>query len=318
MSKDNELEKVGVIEGDDQIVQATHGSPDHPLKIGDNEIPCFVLENEKRVLVLGGMLQALDMSQGTADKRAEGNRLTKFINTKAIRGYVDEDLENAITNPIRFRTITGADAYGYEATILADICDVVLEARKEGALHFQQEHIAEKCEVLVRGFARVGIIALVDEATGYQDYRARQALEKILEKFLQDELARWAKRFPDEFYKELFRLRSWDYKPGSVKRPSIVGTLTNDIVYSRIAPGVIDELKRRTPRDDQGRAKVHFHRWLTEDVGHPKLQEHLSAVIALMKASADWRAFQRLLNRALPKFEGSLELALYDKDGLPI
>ena len=66
------------------------------------------------------------------------------------------------------------------------------------------------------------------------------------------------------------------------------------------------------------RAKVHFHRWLTKDIGHPKLQEHLSAVIVLMKASADWRTFTRLLNQALPKFEGNLELELYDKDGLPL
>jgi hypothetical protein len=318
MSEKGNLQKAETPDNNNLIFQATHGSPDHPLKIGDSEIPCYVLEDDKRVLVLGGMLQALDMSQGTADKRGEGNRLTKFINTKAIREFIDEVSAKAISNPILFRTTTGSDAYGYEATILADICDAVLEARKNGKLHYQQEHIAEKCEMLVRGFARVGIIALVDEATGFQDYRARQALEKILEKFLLDELAKWAKRFPDDFYKELFRLRGWEYKLGSVKRPSVVGTLTNDIVYSRIAPGILDELKIRTPRDDQGRAKVHYHRWLTEDIGHPKLQEHLSAVIALMKASADWRTFTRLLNRALPKFESNLELELYDKDGLSI
>lgn len=302
---------------DDYVLEAIHGSADHPLKIGSLEIPCYVLEDGKRVLVQNGMLTALDMAQGTAG-RGEGNRLVKFMNTKAMLGFANDDLRANILNPIHFKTPTGQETVGYEATILADICDAVLEARKADQLNYQQVHIAEQCEILMRGFARVGIIALVDEATGYQDYRDRQALEKILERFLQDELAKWAKRFPDTFYKELFRLRGWEYKPESVKRPKLVGQLTNDLIYSRLAPGVLDELKRRTPRDDHGRAKVHYHRWLTDDLGVPRLQEHLSAVIALMKASQDWRTFTRLINRALPKWEGNYELEMYDKDGLPI
>jgi P63C domain len=317
MSNEDNMNKIVKKAGDDYLLEAIHGSADHPLKIGNLEIPCYVLEDGKRVLVQNGMLTALDMAQGTAG-RGEGNRLVKFMNTKAMLGFASDQLRASILNPIRFKTPAGQETVGYEATILADICDAVLEARKAEKLNYQQVHIADQCEILMRGFARVGIIALVDEATGYQDYRDRQALERILERFLQDELAKWAKRFPDTFYKELFRLRGWDYKPDSVKRPKLVGTLTNDLIYSRLAPGVLDELKRRTPRDDQGRAKVHYHRWLTDDLGVPRLQEHLSAVIALMRASQDWRTFMRMMNRALPKWEGNYELELYDKDGLPI
>ena len=299
------------------LPQATHGSSDHPLKIGGLEIPCYVLEDGRRILVQNGMITALGMKQGTAG-RGEGNRLVKFINTKGVSEFASDELRSAILNPIRFRSPNGAELEGYNATILADLCDSVLEARKLDKLNYQQMHIADQCEILVRGFARVGIIALVDEATGYQDFRARQALEKILEKFLTDELSKWAKRFPDMFYKELFRLRGWNYDPDSVKRPGVVGTLTNDIVYGRLAPGVLEELKKRTPVDEKGRKKVRYHQWLTEDIGHPKLQEHLSAVIALMKASPDWKTFTRLLNRGLPKYEGNYELDLFDENGLPL
>lgn len=297
------------------IPQATHGSSDHPLKIGNLEIPCYVLEDGRRILVQNGMITALGMKQGTAG-RGEGNRLVKFMNTKGVSEFVNDDLRSAILNPIKFKSPNDTELEGYNATILADLCDSVLEARKLDKLNYQQHHIADQCEILVRGFARVGIIALVDEATGYQDFRARQALEKILEKFLTDELSKWAKRFPDAFYKELFRLRGWNYNPDSVKRPGVVGTLTNDIVYGRLAPGVLEELKKKSPI--KGGTKIHYHRWLTEDIGHPKLQEHLSAVIALMKASPDWKTFTRLLNRALPKFEGNLELDLFDENGLPL
>jgi hypothetical protein len=205
-------------------------------------------------------------------------------------------------NPIKFRTPNGNVAYGYEATILADICDAVLQARAEGKLQKQQEHIARQCEILVRGFARVGIIALIDEATGYQEVRARQALEKILEKFISDELLKWAKMFPDEFYTQMARLRGLHYSEIATKRPPYIGRLTNDIVYERLAPGVLEELKRKNPKDDKGRRKHKHFQYLTEDIGNPRLREHLWAVIGLMRASSNWRNFYSLLNRAFPKY----------------
>src|SRR5262249_53245705 len=122
-----------------------------------------------------------------------------------------KELADMMNNPIRFQVPTGGIAYGYEATVLADLCDAVLAARKAGALHYQQEHIAEQCEILVRGFARVGIVALVHEATGYQDSRAKDALAKILEAFIAKELRKWVSTFPIDYYKELFRLRGWTF-----------------------------------------------------------------------------------------------------------
>src|SRR4051794_37179851 len=98
----------------------------------------------------------------------------------------------------------------------------------------------------MRGLAHVGIIALVDEATGYQYDRARMALEEILEQFISKELLKWAKMFPDEFYHEMFRLKGWEYPQVSTKRPLQAGKLTNDVVYKRLAPGVLEELKRVT------------------------------------------------------------------------
>jgi P63C domain len=98
--------------------------------------------------------------------------------------------------------------------------------------------IAQQCEILVRGFARVSIIALVDEATGFQRDRAKNALAQILEAFVAKELQPRIKTFPDDYYAQLFRLRGLEYPNDSVKRPQYFGTLTNDIVYKRLAPGV--------------------------------------------------------------------------------
>jgi hypothetical protein len=287
-------------EGKLTIVEATHGSPDHPLRIGSLEIPCYVLADKRRVLVQSGMMTALDMSQGTAG-RGGGDRLAKFASTKALKPFISQKLYDLITDPIRFRTTSGNTAYGYEATVLADLCDAVLAARKDGKLNYQQEHIAEQCEILVRGFARVGIIALVDEATGYQADRVRDALAKILEAFVAKELRKWVRTFEADFYRELFRLRGLPYT-GTVKRPAYIGHLTNDIVYSRLAPGILQELRNMNPADDKGRRKAKHFQWLTDDVGHPKLRQHLAAVTALMRASDNWAQFKKMLDRAFPVY----------------
>jgi hypothetical protein len=106
----------------------------------------------------------------------------------------------------------------------------------------------------------------------------------------------------------MFRLKGWNYDPGSVKRPSIIGTMTNDIVYARLAPGILEQLKARTPKDEKGRRKHKYHQLLTEDVGHPKLQEHLLKAQVLMDASPNYQSFYRMLQRALPRLNETLPM----------
>jgi len=294
-----------------QSLKATHGSPDRPLRIGGIEIPCYVLADGRRVLIQNGMLTGLDMSQGTAG-RGEGDRLAKFISGKAINPFINKDLYEMIKNPIQFKTPTGSTAYGYEATILADICDAVLEARKSTKLNHQSEHIAARCEILVRGFARVGIIALVDEATGYQEERDREALHTILEGYVSKELLPWAKRFPDEFYKQIFRLRGWTYSPLNPRKgPRFVAQITNKTVYEQLPPGVLDELRRKNPVVyNHGRRKNRLHEFLTNDIGNPHLEKQVAIVTAFMRASPNWKVFEVLFDRSFPSSNKQIEMDL--------
>jgi hypothetical protein len=110
----------------------------------------------------------------------------------------------------------------------------------------------------------------------------------------------------------MFRLKNWPYSPPSVKRPSVVGKYTNDIVYERLAPRVLEELKEKNPPDEKGRRPHKHHQWLTKDIGHPKLREHLSNVIVLMKAATTWETFYRMVQRALPKFGDTIPLHFDD------
>jgi P63C domain len=201
-------------------------------------------------------------------------------------------------------------AFGYPATVLPDICDVVLAARKAGVLLKHQEHIADQCEILVRGFARVGIIALVDEATGFQRDRAKDALARILEAFVAKELRPWLPTFPNDFYQEMYRLRGMEYPTDTVQRPRYFGLLTNNIVYDRLAPGVLEELKQVNPKHESGRRKHKYFQWLTNKVAYPKLREHLGAVVAIMKLSTDWHDFRAKLDRLYPPYGKPTQLSL--------
>ncbi|MEO7138608.1 MAG: P63C domain-containing protein [Gemmatimonadales bacterium] len=292
---------------------AEYGSPDKPLRIGKLEIPCYVLSDGRRVLVQRGMMVALDMKQGTAG-RGGGDRLAKFARTKGLTPFISPELAEMITKPILFQVERGQTAYGYEATILADLCDAVLAARKAGALNYQQQHIAEQCEILVRGFARVGIVALVDEATGYQKVRQERDLAAILEKFISKELKKWVRRFPFEYYEEMFRLRNWDTSdltPNSPK-PVEVGKITDDLIYKRLAPGVRQELKKLTPRNPKGYLVNKLHQHLTDEIGNPKLEKHISNIVTIMKLSDDWSSFMKNVNKVLPQYGKNFELQLGD------
>jgi len=283
------------------IKQATHGDEDHPLTIGDIKIPCYVLEDGRRVLQQTGLIQSLNMSHGGSYSTG-GDRLAKFAAQGRLSSYVSNELVERTANPIRFKTTKGSLAYGYEATILADLCEAILRARSDGVLQKQQRHIADRAEILIRGFARVGIIALVDEATGFQRDRTKDALARILEAFVAKELQPWVKTFPDEYYAQLFRLRSLEYDAASVRRPQYFGTLTNDIIYKRLAPGVLAELKKVIPKSESGRRKGTLSQGLTRNIGYPKLREHLGAAIAFMKISRDYFDFIDKMDAHYPRF----------------
>lgn len=288
-------------------LRADFGSPDRPLKIGNLEIPCYVLNDGRSVITQNGMLTALTMSIGTATKGRGPDRLANFAATKSIKPFVSLTLVDMIMNPIRFR-LGGQLAYGYEATALPELCDAVLSAREAGSLNYQQKHIAKQCEILVRAFARVGIIALVHEATGYQEVRDREALQEILKRYISEDLMGWVRTFPMEFYKQVFRLKGWNWNAG--KMSPIMGNVVNDLVYARLAPGVLEELRKRNPVTEKGyRENQHFQH-LTRDLGHPALTRHLYELIGMSRAFSwgEWDKFYELVNRSYPKMNATLSL----------
>lgn len=296
----------------DSQQKATHTGE---LYIGDLVLPCAVLPDGSRVLSQRGVGRALGKTFGGMDFKnsdEEGaGKLPFFIAAKTLIPFISNELLAVVTEPIIYNQ-NGVIAHGISAVALPEICEVWLKAREAGVLTKPQLPVAARAEVIMRGLAQLGITALVDEATGYQEVRDKQALQAILDQFLRKELAAWAKRFPDEFYNQMFRLKGWQRKDLSSpsRRPGAAGMYTNDIVYDRLAPGILQELETRNPKDAKGNRKGKHHQLLTEDVGHPALAQHVHALIALMRASTSWDQFMLMLNTAFPKKNDTLLLDL--------
>ena len=292
----------------DNLPKVIAGAPDRPLIIGDIEIDCYVLEDETRVLSRGGFQSALGRHRTSKrHQQSDGVNLPVFLAASNLSPFVSNALVTAST-PIAFQAPSrGPVAYGYRAELLPEVCEVYEEAYRAGALLPSQLHIAERARIVRKGLGIIGIIGLIDEATGYQDIRARIALATILERFIAKELQPWTKTFPYEFYEQIYRLKGWP-GPDGHKRSPLIGRYTNDIVYERIAPGVLDELRLRTPKLPSGSRRNKFFQWFTPNHGHPKLKEHLAGVMALMRASPNWTAFQRSLQRAYPRANDQLNI----------
>lgn len=300
--------------GEIPLLKATHPGT---LKIGAIEIPCAVLEDGTRVVTQRGMFVSLGMNKNptkgqtsTVDRPAflSANNLTEFIEGK-------DDLIRS-WHPVPFKLPKGSGGYkgniafGYDAKILPLVCEVYLDAAEKGVLIGKQKDIARQAKILHRGFAIVGIIALIDEATGYQDVRDRLALQEVLHQYITGQLFAWTKTFPIEFFKEICRLKNWPWNNG--KMPSVTGKYINDLIYDRLAPLVRQELEKLNPPTEKGYRKHRHHQFLTRDIGHPALSQRLYEILGMARASDNWERFYRLVDRTFPKENTTGQLALND------
>lgn len=289
------------------LLYATHASDKTPLYIGNVEIPAYVLNNGMRVFSQNGMQKALGYF-GTA-----GNWLPNFINRKQISPYISSGLIESLENRVEFRRSgeggSVSTTYGYDATVLIDICDAVIEAKNSGKLSDSYKIYAEHAEMIIRAVAKVGIIALVDEATGYQYDREKDALQVVLKAYINDELLKWQQKFPDAFYFEIFRLNQWDYTVSGIKkRPGVIGTWTNELIYKQLPKGVLEELKQITPKSIAGNYTARFFQSLTPDIGHPALTAQIYKVIGIMSSCNNWSEFKTRFNIMVDRANGQTEL----------
>lgn len=284
------------------------------LQIGDLHLACAVLDDEHntRVLTQNGFLKAIGrhpFATGGTGSSIDGE--APFLRAKNLKPFISADLERSAT-PIKFlpRNITsGASgiAYGYPGALLPNVCWVYQDALLADKLLPNQKHIGEACRQLLKALTNYAIEDLIDQATGFDDIRKKEAVLRIIEKFVRQDALPWVRMFDVEFYRQVYRLNGWPFDPEKTARPSVIGHWTNDI-YDRLAPGVRGALHASVKRNARGRPTEKLTQHLTPEEGKPRLRELLEGVKALMRISDHWKDFTYKLDLAYPKFDDTLLL----------
>lgn len=275
---------------DDGSPKVLFGAPDRPIRIADIEVPCYVLDDGRRVIPTSGMLNTLHMAHGGSMVRGM-NRLELFVSRERIKPYVSNELLERIRSPIKFRM--GANvAYGYDSDTLIDIAEAVIKADNAGILQKQQAGIAHQCRVITSSLTRIGLIALIDEATGYQTKRESDELQQILTAYLLPEHRPWMKTIPDEFTSEIYRVYGWKRSPSN-RGPRYAGKLIRQLIYERMPKPILPALDERNPTNAQYRRKHKHHSFLTPQQGLDHFRSLVITVMTLLRISRNKAEFKR-------------------------
>jgi hypothetical protein len=277
-----------------QVIQATHKGEWTPTGT-DINIECYVLENGERVFSLRGTARTMGLKGGGA------LALPRMLSANYIQEYLSDDIKKWLqkTNEGIVQKIRppegGNPFHAFKASLLVDLADAFYKARNNGdfdkpSMAYQKE-LAERLYNITLAFSKVGIDAFIDEITGYQDVREKDALQKLLNLYVEELFQPWQRRFPEGFYKEIYRLKGWEYT-GNSQRPHLVAKITNEFIYNFLPEDVMKEVRERKKGNEK------LHQWLTSQAGASHLEKQIASTTTLMRASDTWEEFEKLFNRS--------------------
>ncbi len=276
------------------------------LPIGEKELEVYVLDDGRRVISRTGATAALVGPQG-------GGNLESFIGVQTLREYMPTEIQEQFFE-FAIPGVTNKTVMGMEAETFLDICNAYVRALNAGALDRSesQTRIARAAVMFLAAVAKVGLIALIDEVTGYQYERAEDALQLKLKLYLTDEMRKWEKTFPDELWREFGRLTNW--KGPVHQRPKYWGHLVMELVYSYLDPDVAEWLKKNAPKPIHGH---NYFQWLNEQYGLKKLIEHIWMLVGMASACATMDELKRKMAEKFGRIPIQLTLYLPPPDRKP-
>lgn len=269
------------------------------LKIGDVILSCYHLKDGRRLFHKRALAKALGL------KSAGGNSFMKTMGRKGIVSVITEEMQEKINNPIIFKPLTGDPAHGYEGTFVIDMCDTIWEAHKQGKLAPSQYFLAVQSEIIVRSSAKVGIIALIDEATGYIKDKRKEEYRELFHEFIRQECREWEREFPDQFFDIIYRL--YNLKRSNIKNhhPRFFGNFIRKYVYAPLANSngaILELLDEKTPVVYMnGRRRYTMHQFLTDILGLPAMRAHVWQLVGVGNLVKSKESFERAFKQLFPQ-----------------
>lgn len=293
------------------LPKATHWGG---LDIAGTSIPCYVLNTGDRVFSLKGVVVGLI--------ETEGGQLAEYLKVRALQPHLPHDLMPAENGevPALFKFDTGGEgiakyALGIKVERFNDLLRAYSSALVDHALSSldktkisltdRQMQIALRAVKFLQASSDIGLIALVDEATGYQYERAEDALQIKLKLFLEDDMRKWERTFPEQLWVEFGRLTNWH---GTLhQRPKYWGKLIMELIYGYLDPDVAKWLKENAPKPIKGQ---NYHQWLSSQYGLKKLTEHIWLVVGMAAACHNMKELRERMAERFGRHQVQLTMYL--------
>ncbi|MCW6512633.1 P63C domain-containing protein [Lichenifustis flavocetrariae] len=270
------------------------------LPIGDTTIDVYVLEDRRRLIHKRGIARALGL------RSAGGNAFMKTISRKGLGSAISPELLTKIENPIEFIPLNGDPAHGYPAEVFIEVCDAIMSAARTGKLAQSQHFLGIQAEFIVRSAAKIGIIGLIDEATGFIADKRREEYRDLWTQFIRDECRAYEAEFPEKFFDSIYRLYGLKRKdPKSFRHPQFFGKFIRKYVYAPLANSkgaILEELDAKNPVVyANGGRRYKMFQFLSDEIGMPAVKGHLWQVVGIAASSSDKAAYDRAFYRAFPE-----------------
>jgi len=270
------------------------------LEIGSVQIECYVLDSMKRVIHKRGMAKALGMKSGG------GNVFMRAMQRKGLGSEIGEDLRAKLDNPLIFKTLTLDLGHGYDATVLIDICQAIIDASKAGKLGPGQESLAIQAEIIIRASAKLGIVALVDDATGFIADKRRAHYKELFREFIREEIKLYDEpQFPDQLFDVIYRIYGLPRKADAKNHPQFFGCFIRKYIYEPLANSngaILEMLDEKNPVVYvNGGRRYKMYNFLSEVVGMPALKAHLWQVVGIGNSVRNKAQFERSFYTAFPR-----------------
>lgn len=261
------------------------------LTFGVAQVPCVVAQLDDRVyriITNTGLFNAFGRARRTQKRQLPD--VPSMLQAKNLLPFITDEIRS-LTKLVVYQSHTGKFGAGFDAQLIPAICQVYLEAERFGALLKSQIPFVEQARLITYALAKTGIAALIDEATGYQEEREKDELQRLLSAYIASDYAKWTSTFPRDFFRDIFRLHGWQYEPTKLTSPQCVGNFINQYIYKEMSPEVLEELRRINPVGNNGYRKRKHHQHLTQEIGRPHLQYQITKVLTVMKLSESKEEF---------------------------
>lgn len=233
-------------------------------------------------------------------KKLDSAVLPEYLSSPILNEFINNDLKEKLDSAVSYIATNKKISTGLEATILPLICDVYFKASQKYPENETLRRAGETAYRIILAFSQFGVLKYVEQITGYRYTDEDTQIVKSLKEYgVSPTIVEWQREFQTDFYRNIYRLRGWPYNPKSTARPSVIGTYTNQYVYSYLPKDVFQWIKDNTPKNKEGKFTKKLFQSLDEKVGKEKLRNQMVSVTTMLKLSNTWDEFKTFFARSL-------------------